>query len=147
MKNVKTIIFSFLLMIAMSAYVHAQQYTTARVSSSGVLTDKNQTKIGTIEFDGCFKDSCGRVIGKMVKNTKDASTFYFIDRSGKKIAIVLIDGTVKDLKGNILYTVSAPDAKRYCKVFDATGTEIGIVYEHHLQKGPMLMYYTKKQII
>ena len=147
MKKLKAILLAFMSIIFVAALAQAQngKYKSQVVSSTGVLTDENNTKIGTIESDGSFKDMSGNVIGKFIKNTGDPSRFDFSDKSGKKIATILADGTVKDLNGNVLYTVSAPDTNGYCKVYDSTGKEIGIVHEDHKHKGACMMHSSKKK--
>jgi|GEM_PF-5413230 len=146
MKNLKMLLSAMLFIVfTTGALAQNNNYKSQTVSPSGVLTDHNNTTIGTIESDGTFKNANGEVIGKLVKNAGDPSKFDFSDKTGKKVATVLNNGTVVDTNGKVLYTVSAPDAKGYCKVFDTDNKEIGMVHEDHKHKGAVLMHATKKK--
>jgi uncharacterized protein YdeI (BOF family) len=145
MKNIKSIIAVLMLFVCIGASAQAQNYKAQTVSPTGILTNESNVKIGTIEPNGDLRDSKGMLIGRFIKNTSDPSSFDFSDKTGRKIATVLNDGTVKDPSGKTLYTVSAPDENRYCKVYDAEGKEVGFVYEDQKQKGPMLIHFLKKK--
>jgi hypothetical protein len=144
MKNVKSIVATILIFACVAAGAMAQAKKMQKVSDVGILTSDAGVKVGTIEMNGTFKNANGMVIGKVVKNAKDASKYDYYDGTGKVAAIISADGTVKDLNGVVLYTLSAPDANGYCTVYDASGAEFGKVHEKYKHKGVCLMHASKK---
>ncbi|MBC7451040.1 MAG: hypothetical protein H7259_06090 [Cytophagales bacterium] len=152
MKTLTSLFSGLMLCTFVAASVQAQtgtavttsNYKSQKVSDKGVWTDENGVKLGTIEPDGTLKDTSGVVFGKVTKNKTNPAVYDFSDKEGRMIGTVMEDGTVKDMNRKVLYTVSAPDANGYCKVYDASGKELGVVHKTHKHKGAAMMHHHKK---
>ncbi|MBC7451039.1 MAG: hypothetical protein H7259_06085 [Cytophagales bacterium] len=146
MKTTKSIIFSLLLLACTAAGIQAQtsaEYNTQKVSDKGIWTNVDRKKLGSIDSAGVLKDSNDVALGRIEHNPKNPGIYEFKDINGHLLATVLEDGTVRDLKGKVMYSVYAPDENGYCEVIGEAGRLKGMVHLNYKHSGVCLMQVRK----
>jgi hypothetical protein len=138
MKNLKTVLITFLISMFSVTFLFAQNYKQPfNVSSKGKIEDSKGIVLGWIEADGTVKNAKGKVVGKVAKEV-------LLSKSGKKMAEISASGTVTSTDGKVLYTLTNADENGICKIIDASGKEVGTVHENYKQQGACALHCLKK---
>nr|WP_294943803.1 hypothetical protein [uncultured Mucilaginibacter sp.] len=129
MNQLKSVIYSFLIIISMVVTARGQQHTNATpqqimIDGKGGIYSHDGTKLGYIDRDNVARNNAGNRVYSIDKNGN------IVDRQGKKLGKASKNGVYYSVAGESILTVKDLDAEK-CAILDPKGHNYGTVHKNY----------------